>query len=554
MSVRNPVLRLPRTLAARFLLIVFLGAVLPLALVGLWLTRSAERSGTALLRTQLETAADAMVAHVDRQWGFREGELQLLANNTAARDALTSIGLSSADSAYLIQLARSLSPTISSVKYVELAGGERWSFDTELPGMSGISGRPDVPQANPLQRALEVELPISADGTRIGRLVARVRLTSVLSADFGRPVVPEAVVTAADADGVVWSSGADSLIATSTDVPQGWEIVRRTPRMAPLELSIAAPTAPFVKPFEQAARTGLAVLMTVALVALVLSGVLASRATHSLARLSEAAAAVAAGNLERNVPASGGDEIGQLATAFNGMTDSLRRNVAELAQQRALAAVGEFAASLAHEVRNALTAVRVDLQHATRHLPADNPGTALLVRALGSVRRLDSTMTSALRAARTGQVVPARVDLRRVLEQAMRGAAPSFTERSATLEPLAADATAEVVGDASALEHLFLNLLINAGQALAAGGRAHVEVGSENGQALVRVVDTGAGIPGDQLASLGQPFNTTKPYGTGLGVPIARRIALAHGGELRVDSVPHAGTTATVQLPLATPT
>jgi signal transduction histidine kinase len=323
--------------------------------------------------------------------------------------------------------------------------------------------------------------------------------------------------------------------------------------MAPLQLSIAAPSAPFVKPFERVARTGLSVLMTVALVAFVLSGVLTSRATRSLARLSEAAAAVASGDLERNVPASGGDEIGELATTFNGMTDSLRRTLAELSHQRALAAVGEFAASLAHEVRNALTAVRVDLQHANRHLPPDNPGTALLARALDSVRRLDATVTSALRAARTGQVVPARVDLRRVLEQAVHGATPSFTERSATLEPIAADVTAEIVGDASALEHLFLNLLINAGQALAAGGRAHVEVCCANGQAIVRIVDTGMGIPGDQLASLGQPFRTTKPYGTGLGVPIARRIALAHGGDLRVDSVLHAGTTATVQLPLATP-
>ena len=554
MSLRDPVSRLPRTLAARFLLIVFLGAVLPLALVGLWLTRSAERSGTALLRAQLETAADAMLARVDRQWAFREGELQLLANNSAARDALTSIGLSSTDSAYLVQLAQTLSPTISSIKYVEPTGGVRWSFDTEAPGTTDIGRRLEMPRANPPQRALAVELPITANGAAIGRLVARVRLASVLSVDFGRPVVPGAVVTAATADGVVWSSGSDSLIAMSTDAPEGWEIVRRSPRLAPLELSIAAPSAPFVKPFERAARTGVAVLMTVALVALALSAVLTSRATRSLARLSEAAAAVAAGDLERNVPASSGDEIGQLATAFNGMTDSLRRNVAELSHQRALAAVGEFATSLAHEVRNALTAVRVDLQHAKQHLPADNHGAALLGRALESVRRLDSTVTSALRAARTGHVVATRVDLRRVLEQAMRGATPSFTERSATLEPLTADATPEIVGDASALEHLFLNLLINAGQSLAAGGRAQVEVSSANGQAIVRIVDSGVGIPGDQLALLGQPFRTTKPYGTGLGVPIARRIALAHGGELRVDSVPQAGTTATVQLPLATPT
>ncbi|HUQ84508.1 MAG TPA: HAMP domain-containing sensor histidine kinase [Gemmatimonadaceae bacterium] len=341
-------------------------------------------------------------------------------------------------------------------------------------------------------------------------------------------------------------------MSVSNEAPPSWEVVRRSPRTAPLELSISAPSAPFVKPFEDAARTGLAVLMMVALVAFGVSAVLTSRVTRSLARLSEAASAVALGDLERQVPAAGGDEIAELAAAFNRMTDSLRRTLAELSQQRALAAVGEFAASVAHEVRNSLTAVRVDLQHAKRHLPAENQGTTLLVRALESTRRLDSTVSSALRAARTGQMTPSRIDLRVVLEHAMRSAAPAFDERCATLEPLVTDVDAQVIGDASALEHLFLNLLINAGQALSAGGSARVDIVRANGHVLVRIEDTGPGVPVDQLASLGEPFRTTKPDGTGLGVPIARRIAVAHGGELRVDSAPDHGTTATVQLPLAT--
>ena len=78
----------PRTLRARFILIVVLGAVLPLALVGVWMSRSTERAGRALLQSQLESAAGAIVARADRQWNLRAGEIQLLANNTVAQRLL----------------------------------------------------------------------------------------------------------------------------------------------------------------------------------------------------------------------------------------------------------------------------------------------------------------------------------------------------------------------------------------------------------------------------------------------------------------------------------
>jgi signal transduction histidine kinase len=321
-----------------------------------------------------------------------------------------------------------------------------------------------------------------------------------------------------------------------------------------MQLALAAESAPYVTPFEHAARTGLGLLMSVALVALMVSIALTTRMTRSLERLSEAAGAVAAGNLDRSVHESNDDEIGRLATAFNAMTESLRRTLAELSQQRALAAVGEFAATLSHEVRNALTAIRVDLQHARRHLPVDNVGTSLVTRTLESVRRLDSTVTSALRVARSGQIAMSRVELGPVLLRAMQAAESSFTERGATLEPLANPIEdVMVIGDGAALEQLFMNLLLNAGQALTAGGRAHLEWERANGSVVVKVIDTGGGIAEEKLQLLGQPFQSSKPYGTGLGLPIARRIAAAHGGELLLESDGQVGTSAIVRLPLVDP-
>lgn len=549
----------PRTIAGKFLMIVVLGAVLPLVLVGLWLTHSAKRSGAALLDEQLGSAADVIVASIEHRWALRDGELQLLAGNTSARNALTSTA-SARDSLYLAELASTVGDAIPSFSYVDVNGHERWSFAAGNHRLAADSSA-SRPQSYAFDQAgrgsaeslgkLLVEVPIAPDGQAIGRLVASVQLASFLPTDSTHFVVPGLVATIADSHGSLWSSSPASLTLPTGSERSDMQIVRRSLEHPKLQLTVAAPSAPYVRPFENAARIGLGVLAVVAFVALALSVVLTSQVTRSLQRLSEGARAVADGNLERTVDRESDDEIGRLAVAFNDMTESLRRTVAELAQQRALAAVGEFAASLSHEVRNSLTAIRVDLQHVTRHLPGDAPATSLVVRALGSVRRLDSTVTSALRVARSGQASSERVDLRLVLTRAIHSTEPSFVERCATLTPIAGDFPIEIVGDAAALEQLFVNVLLNAAQAMSVGGRATLDVSTEDANVSVRIADTGVGIAAERLHTLGAPYQTTKPYGTGLGLPIARRIASAHGGELLVESEAGSGTTVIVRLPVA---
>jgi len=133
----------------------------------------------------------------------------------------------------------------------------------------------------------------------------------------------------------------------------------------------------------------------------------------------------------------------------------------------------------------------------------------------------------------------------------MHGAEASFTDRGAELEVLADGPPVELHGDAPALEQLFLNLLFNASEALRPDGRARVELERGADVAVVKVIDSGVGIQPDALALLGTPFYSTKQGGTGLGLPIARRIAAAHGGDLQVESTPGQGTTVTVRLPVA---
>jgi signal transduction histidine kinase len=317
-----------------------------------------------------------------------------------------------------------------------------------------------------------------------------------------------------------------------------------------LDFELAASDENYVQPFSDAARIGLLTLVAVALFALILTSFLTRRLTGSVEEMVVAAGAVADGDLDRSVTGRGANEIQRLAAAFNTMTESLRRTLRELSRREALAAVGQFAAAISHEVRNALTAVRLDLQRLSeRNTNADDR--ALIQRMLGNARRLDSIVTGSLRVARTDPATMRSLVLEGVVRASMTAAAPVFHESGTRMELVPGHAEGlRVRGDAGALEQMLVNLLINAAQAMSPGGVARVSITREVERAFVRVADEGSGIPHEVLARMGEPFLSSRPQGTGLGFAIARQIAGGHGGEVSVVSSGASGTVVQVSLPL----
>lgn len=528
----------PLSLRARVQLLLLVGAVLPLALVGLWLVGTTGRAGRTLLQRQLDSAVVTMSRQTDARWSTREGELALLAGNQVVAHALDNSAVappSRDDAAYLDALTDGLSVQIPDVSYTTSAGAVWWSKSRTAD--AAREGRTDGSAAAE-PRLIHVDQPIKDSAGRvIGALHATVRMAGLMAGIQDVQVVPGGVLS-------VLTRG-DAAQAP----PAGWLAASEDVDGPGIRLALQAPAETYVTPFASAARRGLSVLAIVALLALIASGAIATRLTSSLDRLAAAADSVASGNLEREVRPAGPPEVVRVGEAFNAMTQSLRSTLVQLSRQQSLAAVGEFAASLSHEVRNSLTAIRVDLQHATRHLPEDNQGTALVARTLGTVRRLDSTVTGALRVARSGKAPQTRVALRDILARAMHAAEPAFVLAGGELLPLTGDGAAvELECDAGALEQLFLNLLLNAAQALAAGGTASVNAMAESDRVLVYISDTGPGIGELELAHVGTVLETSKPHGTGLGLPIARRIAEAHGGSVTLDSAPGRGTVVCVSL------
>jgi signal transduction histidine kinase len=458
---------------------------------------------------------------------------------------------------YLHRAYADMQDAIDVVLYRDAAGEPRWRLAAgavAAPQLEALADPVILPAS--ASSALDVLLPIAdhATGRALGTMEARVRLSGFVPAEPGG--VNGAVLGVIDrATGrpILAPPFEPALLARNRFAWEGqrWLAVRRSLDAPAIDLVLAAPLDPFTEPFERAARQGAFALVAVAFGAFLLGGALTRRLTGSLERLAEAADAVARGDLDRKVEVAARDEVGRVAHTFNAMTESLRRTLRELSQRQALAAVGEFASALAHEIRNPLTSIRLDLQLAEEKLPEDSRARGPLGRALREIERLNRTVSGGLRVARSGRIGEERLDVRVPLERAAHAAAPEFAARGATLEPLPpASDPAWIRGDAGALEQLFLNLLLNAAQALEAGGRAGARLETGERDVLVSIWDTGPGIAPERLERIFEPFFTTKQEGTGLGLAIAQRIVAAHGGEIRIDSSVGQGTAFHIRLPL----
>lgn len=540
--------RLPLVLSlrGRILGIVVLGAILPLGLMGWWLSQSAAKSAEQRLRSQVDSSLVRLAAAMDTRWVYRDADLQLLTHNDVVVSMLARRdGPTTTDSSYLESVENEMHSTIAALAYRDVRGTTVWAFGTSDAVARDRSTAPTESFSEP---GLIVTRPVvSADGNRIGEMSANIRLSALMPADSIPQTGTGLAVNIYDI-----ATGQSIGDATRLDRTGRRISLRRRLKIAPIELELSTPTAAYLDPFERAAQLGLYALVAVAIFAVALSALLAARLTRSLEELVHGADGVARGDLSRSVEVtSGTTEIVQLTASFNAMTNSLRSTLTKLSQQESLAAVGEFAASLSHEVRNALTAVSVDLQRASEKVNEADRSSELLVRALRNVRRLDSIVTGALRMARSGYVPRERVNLLEVVRTATELAGPAMTGVAHTFihdSTERADGVG-VIGDKTALEQLFLNILVNSGQAISTAGEVHIDVSETKSSAIVTVADNGRGISVSDLSHLGEQFFSGKSQGSGLGVSIARRIASAHGGDLTISSTPGTGTTVVVTLP-----
>ena len=226
----------------------------------------------------------------------------------------------------------------------------------------------------------------------------------------------------------------------------------------------------------------------------------------------------------------------------------------ELARKNRLAVIGEMSACLAHEIRNPLGGIALYAGLVRREV-ADRPDAAGLVDKIrAGVDHLNRLVQDMLAFANGVQIQAAPCELARTVDDAITLAGGALLPRAvrvvrdtAVLPPVAAD-------DAL-LRRVFLNILLNAAEAMGEGGTLTIRLAPEarDGRpgAAARFADTGPGIPAEALEKLFTPFYTSKARGTGLGLAIAHQIVAAHGGRLEAGNNPDRGATFTVWLPAA---
>jgi signal transduction histidine kinase len=225
---------------------------------------------------------------------------------------------------------------------------------------------------------------------------------------------------------------------------------------------------------------------------------------------------------------------------------------ARLREAERLATAGEFAAGMAHEIRNPLAAIvnaTVLLTDEAGLTPDERSATLAAIRT--EARRLNRILSDFLHFARPPEARRAPGDIGEVVQHVSalirddHSRAPRVDVK-VTVDP----AVPRFPFDRDQVIQVLWNIALNAVEAMNGRGRLSLEVARQNGDVALAISDTGPGIPREQLPRVFEPFYSGKPSGSGLGLTIAERIVVAHGGRIEIDSEPGHGTRVTLLFPL----
>jgi two-component system nitrogen regulation sensor histidine kinase NtrY len=297
------------------------------------------------------------------------------------------------------------------------------------------------------------------------------------------------------------------------------------------------------------------------LIGLLLTWWISARITRPVEELAEGARAVAEGNWDTRMDVGGHDEIGQLAAAFNDMTCTLAAQRERLVQAERVAAWRELARRLAHELRNPLFPLQITLENLqrARSLPSAQfneifqESTATLKAELANLNTIVRRFSDF---SKTPTPQFRRVNVNEAVRNAMRLFEPQFNavgKPTITPEYYLSESLPEIDADPDLLHRALQNLVLNALDAMPAGGTLTLRSSAREGGVRLEVSDTGQGLTPEECSRLFTPYYTSKQHGTGLGLAIVQSVVSDHGGTISVSSDPGRGTTFRIDLPQRPP-
>jgi two-component system, NtrC family, sensor kinase len=334
------------------------------------------------------------------------------------------------------------------------------------------------------------------------------------------------------------------------------------------------------RPYMDILWKNLYVYLGITLLAVILISIVAMQVAAKISgpihTMADAAHKIAEGDYSQKVDISSDDEIGFLANNFNTMvselvrahqelrewaetlerkveqrTTELRAMQAHLIQSEKLAGVGKLAAGVAHEINNPLTCVLTNSSLILSDLPPDDPRREDLQAIVDETLRCRKIVKGLLDFARQTKPQKQKLDLNKVAEDVLALVRNQASFQNITLQAELDPGIPQVLADADQMRQVVLNIILNAADAMPQGGRIRIQSSLEpkTRHVVLRISDTGPGIPAEIQNRMFEPFFTTKRTGTGLGLAIVYGIMERHKGSLSVESAPGRGTTMIVTLP-----
>jgi two-component system NtrC family sensor kinase len=321
---------------------------------------------------------------------------------------------------------------------------------------------------------------------------------------------------------------------------------------------------PYVDIQRETVLAFLAITLLGTLVSMMLAYLLSKRISVPIKKLAVASQEIAAGNLEATVNVTSNDEISDLAEAYNSMASALKQRDEQLKEftkskimeSERLALIGQLAANVAHELNNPLQGIVTYSHLLLEKMPSDasEKTASSLHRIVTQANRCRDIIRGLLDFSRQRKPDTTICDINAVIQECV-----TFVENQASFqniefnELLETDMSMTVV-DPSQMQQVFLNMIINAAEAMEDGGTLTLETRSNltENSIEISITDTGYGIPEEHFAKLFDPFFTTKEvgHGTGLGLAISYGIIKEHGGEISVESKVGEGSTFLIRLPI----
>ena len=249
-------------------------------------------------------------------------------------------------------------------------------------------------------------------------------------------------------------------------------------------------------------------------------------------------------------------ENSQLYKRLEETHNELRESRQRLLHSAHLAAVGEMAASISHELKTPLVTIGGFAARLGRSIPQDHPQRHYLDTIINESRRLERLLADILAYSRKPTICYSRCSIHCILKECIDDYAASFEEKGININTDMPENSWDILADPHQIKQIFINLFVNAQEAMRDGGTLGIRLfpvrEDEKKLAAVEIADTGGGMPDEVLCKIYTPFFTTKRNGTGLGLPIVNRIIQNHGGRLKAANS-EKGAVFTVLLPLADP-